>query len=109
MKQETINIKGIDKARILQALYNKSHPIGMGFLQYRPGDMTLEEARELVGGKDSGDYPFASHNTGGYFDYVYGRPLKIDLSRDEFYPQGYDRDNGGDGAAARIIAQLPRE
>lgn len=104
-----INIKGIDKALILQALYNNSRPMGMGFLQARPGPMSIEDARELIAGKDSGDYPGGRHNVDGYFDYVYGRPLKLlFIGDDELRTDGYDRDNGGDGTAARIIATLPR-
>lgn len=30
-----VSIKGLGKAKVLAALYNASHPQGMGFLQYR--------------------------------------------------------------------------
>ena len=37
-----------------------------------------------------------------YFDYLYGRVMKVDLSKDTFDPFLYDRDNG-QGAAERAI------
>ena len=42
---------------------------------------------------------------GTYFDYLYGRVLKVDLSGDEFDERLYERDNGRD-SAARAIAFL---
>jgi hypothetical protein len=40
-----------------------------------------------------------------YFDYVGGRPLKIDITGDELDPRLYDRDQG-EGAAAMAISEL---
>ena len=40
---------------------------------------------------------------GDYVDYLHGRPLKLDFSRDEFRTDLYDRDNGGEGTCERII------
>lgn len=104
-----IDIKGIDKAELLAALYNNSRPMGMGFLQARDGKMTVEQAREEIEGGDDSSRMFGKDRCGNrhlYFDYLRGRPLKSDLSGDTFHPWGYDRDNGGDGTAARIIANL---
>ena len=98
-----LRITGVNKAAILVALYNASRPMGMGMLQAQPGDMTMEEAQELLCGKDSGDYPGGAHNVNGYFDYLYGRPLKTDVSKDTLNTWGFDRDNGGDGAALRVL------
>ena len=39
---------------------------------------------------------------GTYFDYLYGRILKVDLSGDEFDERLYERDNGRDSAARAI-------
>ena len=85
-----INIKGMDKAKVLAALYNHSIVQGLGVLQARPGDMTVADARRLIeDGKKRGSL---------YFDYVYGRVLKVDLSRDnEFDERLYDRDLGDEG------------
>lgn len=108
MADDTISIKGIDKAELLAALYNNSRPMGMGFLRAKSGDMTVEEARtELGTGGDHGR-DFGATSAGNrpmYFDYLYGRPLKSDLSGDDFRPWLYDRDNG-QGAAARVIESL---
>ena len=88
-----INIKGLDKAKVLKALYDASHVQGMGFLQAVPeGTVTVDLCRKLL--KQS-----------TYFDYLYGRVLKVDLSGDEFDERLYERDNGRD-SAARAIAFL---
>jgi hypothetical protein len=89
-----INITGLNKAAVLAALYNASRPQGMGFLQYTPEPMTIEQAEALL---DSGQT---------YFDYLQGRVMKVDLSNDDsFNDRLYDRDNG-EGAAAIAIASL---
>ena len=87
-----IKLKGLNKAKVLAALYNASTPQGMGFLQYDPTPMTVDEAVSLL-----------EQET--YFDYLKGRIMKIDLSGDELNPWGYDRDNGN-GAAALVIEAL---
>ena len=85
-----IDIKGLSKAKVLAALYNSSKPLGMGFLQYIPDDMTESEAAKLL-------------TEGTYFDYLKGRVMKVDLSSDEKFEEYlYDRDNGV-GAAQRAI------
>lgn len=92
--ESTISLKGLNKAEVLAALYNASRPLGMGFMHYDPKPMTKEEAAD-----------FLSHGT--YFDYLKGRIMKIDLSRDELDPRLYDRDNGP-GAAEKAISALVR-
>ncbi len=90
-----IDITGLDKAEVLAALYNKAKPLGLGFLQATSQNMTKEEAQTLIS------------NQGGnlYFDYVKGRPLKVDLSSDKISPNLYDRDQG-QGAAETAINSL---
>ena len=103
-----ISIKGLDKAAVLAALYNASHPLRMGFLHYDPKPMTIEEAREMIGAGDDTTQAFGKFVHGDrqlYFDYLKGRVMKVDLSGDELDPRLYDRDNG-QGAAARAIAAL---
>ena len=84
-----IDISKKNKAKVLAALYNSAKPQGLGFLQYDPTDMTEQEAEELL-------------QEPGYFDYLKGRVIKVDLSGDEFDPYLYDRDNGP-GAAERAL------
>lgn len=90
-----IDIKGLDKAEVLAALYNNSQPIGLGQLQYVPGDLPMERAASIV----------ASRNGVLNFEYMAGRVMKVDISDDEFDEWLYDRDNGT-GAAERAIAPL---
>ncbi len=88
-----IDIKGLDKAAVLYALYYASHAQGMGVFQMVPDDyVTVERCRELL-----------QKNT--YFDYLYGRVMKVDLSGDSFDERLYDRDNGI-GAAESVIRRL---
>lgn len=89
----TINISSMNKAAVLAALYNRSSPLGSGFFVATPGDMSNEEAKELL---DSGET---------YFDYLKGRVMKVDLSGDELRTHLYDRDNG-EGAAASALSKL---
>lgn len=87
-----IDTTGLSKAQVLCALYNASKPQGMGFIQYKPGDMTIDEADRWLKQSPSQD-----------FDYLLGRVMKVCLSRDgSFEEWGYDRDNG-QGAAQRAI------
>lgn len=91
-----IDIKGLDKAEVLLALYNGSHCQGLGFLQ-AIDTYTLEDAKRDL--KESFD---------GYFDYLHGRVLKVDLSGDSFDSWLYNRDCG-EGAAERAINELRRK
>lgn len=107
----SVNIEGLNKADVLAALYNASRPMGLGFLQASGGplEMTRENADFLLaaGSDASGDYPAGVGRNQLYFDYLHGRPLKLDLSSDtEFEPGGFDRDNGGEGTAQRVIDHL---
>lgn len=90
-----VNIKGLKKSEVLIALYNNSKIQGLGSLQAINRDLTIDEATALLK-KDT------------YFDYLYGKVMKIDLSSDiEFDEWGYDRDNG-QGSAKQVIEKLRR-
>ena len=86
-----IDLTNVNKAEVLAALYNGSHPQGMGFMQFTTEDMTVKEAENLLK-----EYT--------YFDYLKGRVMKIDLSKDQLDQYLYDRDNG-EGAAERILKE----
>ena len=88
----TIDISKKDKAEVLAALYNASHPQGLGILHYDPTPMSAHEARE-----------FLAQTT--YFDYLKGRVMKVDLSGDELDTWLYDRDNG-EGAAELALSEV---
>lgn len=82
-----VSIVGLDKARVLMALYNHSLPEGFEILK-----MSIQRARE-----------YTSRTL--YFDYVDGRGIKTDISGDVADTWLYDRDNGDD-AGLRAIQTL---
>ena len=91
-----VSIKGLDKAKVLKALYDNSHVQGMGFMHAVPeGVVTVRRCRELL-----------EMNT--YYECLFGRVLKVDLSGDEFDERLYDRDCG-EGAAQRAVDSVARE
>ena len=91
-----VNIKGLDKARVLKSLYDHSHVQGSGFLQAVPdGVVTVEHCAGLLEKQT-------------YFDYLHGRVLKVELSGDEFDERLYDRDCG-EGAAQRAVDSVRAE
>jgi len=87
-----IDISKISKAKVLAGLYNASKPLGMGILHCDPTPMLEEEAVKLL-----------SMYT--YFDYLKGRVMKVDLSKDTLDPYNYDCDNG-EGAAQAVIEKI---
>jgi hypothetical protein len=89
--KDQVDISNKDKAEVLAALYNNSHPQGMGFLHYNPENMSVEEARKLL-------------EETQVFDYLQGRVLKINLSGTILNTWLYNRDNG-DNAAETVISQ----
>ncbi len=100
-----INIRGLDKAEILAALYNGSKQQGSGLLQPagRTSDMTREHAAKLI---RATAFLMASGTRQLCFDYFHGRAVRVNLTSDtELDPTLYDHDNG-EGAAARIIQSL---
>lgn len=92
MGNDTIDLRGRDKADVLVRLYNASRPQGMGMLSHdiKHHSMSHTEAKKML---DSGST---------YFGYIHGRVLKVDLSGDTLDPRLYDRDNGPGAAAAAI-------
>lgn len=91
-----VDIKGLDKARVLKALYEHSHVQGFGVFQAVPdGVVTVEHCEMLLGSQT-------------YFDYLHGRVMKVELSGDEFDERLYDRDCGA-GAAQRAVDSIRAE
>ena len=102
-----VNIEGLSTSDVLLALYNNAGFKGTGFsnqsnmmqlLFSMAPKGRLARAKELI--RDSKNY---------YFDYVDlgagPRPLKVDLSNNEFDPHLFDRDHGI-GAAEKAISDL---
>lgn len=84
-----IDISQCSKAAVVKALYDNAQPQGMGFLHYTPEPLTLEEAEYAL--------RFST-----YFDYLRGRVMKVEVSKDTLDPFLYDRDNG-QGAAYNAL------
>ena len=91
-----VDIKGLDKARVLKALYDHSHVQGLGFMHAaEEGTVTVESCAKLL-------------EKYTQYDYLHGRVLKVDLSGDEFDERLYDRDCGK-GAAQRAVDSIRDE
>ena len=80
----------------------------MGMFKARPGEMTVEEAEKLVTGtRDEPGQP----SSGSYFDYLNGRIIKVNVSKDPLDFRLYDRDHGsgaGDRAIRIMLDKLTR-
>jgi len=86
LKPQYISTAGLNQADVLRALYDYAHPQpgSWGFLSFRDGHLGAQEAKELI-----------STTKGKRFDYLHGRPMKIDLSDpSQFWSGGFNRDNG---------------
>ena len=95
-----INIKGLDKAKVLHALWHASHAQGISFLGFMSSDFTLERAEAIIKSRENIDNP----NYRYYFDYVDGHVIKCNIGEDEFDEALFDRDYGEGAAAAAIEA-----
>lgn len=111
---DLVNIEGVDKGALLAELFNRSQVMGMGFLRAGEGPevMTAEQGRDIIRRTLAKEFAHDSARTFNqfdgklHFDYLYGRPLKVDLTGDEVAPWGYDRDNGGQGTLSDIVDKL---
>lgn len=91
-----MNISDVCKVELFLNLYNRAKVQGKGVFQQKKTPMTIEEARAYM--------QAVFENTGRvYFDYVYGRVMKIDLTDNEVSTHLYNRDNG-QGAAEEVLA-----
>lgn len=92
-----VDIKGLDKAEVLLALWKHSHEQGMSFFGTFTSQPTVEDCRQFL------------ESSGGYADYFNGRVIKVDLrgNPDMINEALYDRDCGV-GACARAIDSIRR-
>lgn len=86
-----MDISKYNKADVLRVLYNNANVVGMGVFSAKRGDMTKEQAEELL-----------KEET--YFGYVCGRVLKVDLSTNDLNTRLYNRDNGYNAAECAVLA-----
>lgn len=103
---DTINIKGLDKAAVLCALFNGTRQVGAGAIFHPEGakPMALDEAKTYLHLGDDMTRRFGRQPS-LHFDYLLGRPIKVDLSQDEIDISLYDRDHG-QGAALKALRPL---
>lgn len=94
---------GLTDAEVLVALYNASRPQGLGFLHAENGDMTLSEASELLGGERGEP---GQPTRGTYFDYLKGRIIKTDVSKNPLDLRLFNRDMGAGAGEAAIAGAL---
>lgn len=92
----SVDIRGLDKAKLLAALFNRSHQQGFGLRDLSgAAPMTAAEAQQIL--EERGERL--------YFDYLKGRVLKVDLGQDFTRDDLYDRDVGP-GAFAAVVEEL---
>jgi len=102
MNNNEIDIAGLDKAKLLQALFNRSFQQGLGVLDSNgTNTMTLAEALNVINDLQKKGRKL-------YFDYLKGRILKVDISGDTLFTALYNRDVGY-GAAEAIVNKLRLE
>ncbi|MDO5564996.1 MAG: hypothetical protein Q4F88_07190, partial [Eubacteriales bacterium] len=84
---------------VLAGLYNASVPIGMGFAQYDPDDMTPEVARYIIE-----RYNEINPGEDISFDYLKGRPLKCHFKNNILYARNYNANNAPK-LAQRVVSR----
>ena len=89
-----VNIKGLDKARVLKALYDYAGDEGPGHLR-ASREITVEDCAKAL-----------ERTT--HFEYLCGHLMTVDLSGDEFDPCVYDLHHGK-GAAQRAVDSIRGE
>jgi len=88
----------MDKARVLVALFNGASGIiaPMAIMTgISNGGLTVDQAREILA--------FSK-----YVDYLKGRPIKVDFSKNFLDLHLYDRDHGPGAGEAAILEEFTR-
>lgn len=93
-----VDIKGLDKAKVLHALWHASHAQGLSFMGLNPDGFSFEHAKEIIEERQRNHQSL-------YFDYLEGHVIKCDIAKDTFDEFLFDRDCGP-GAAQRAIDTL---
>ena len=103
VKEDVIDISNKDINEVIAALYNQSTPIGMGFAQYEPFEMTKELAAYLLEN-------IADRDEHGniFLSYVKGRPMKLRIEGNLIYVSKYNYENEF-GLAQRVIRTCPNK
>lgn len=96
-----VDITGLDKSKVLVALWQASRMQGMSFLGYT-GDLDIQKAKKCI---EEARHVGMSGKEEIYFDYLNGKVMKIDIAPDIIDTSLYDRDNG-EGAGEKAIETL---
>jgi len=96
MSSTSVDCTGLQAPDVLAHLYNHAKPLGMGFFAAKASPMTSPEAWSHLQGTK-------------YFDYLNGRPMKLNFAKFPILePRLYDRDQGGTGTLANLVAELKK-
>ncbi len=92
-----INISGLDKKKVLQALFQRAKVQRFKKLYaILPGADTLNDAEAQI----------ILEKKGSKVGYIKGRSIKVDFSEDRIDIRNYDNDNGGPGTGFYAIEEL---
>lgn len=93
--EPSVSFAGVDAAVLLSELIKGTQPRGMGvFAAAAKPTVTVEDAREVIKARTAESDGFI------WFDYVFGRPIKVGIDLDSSQVRGvrlYDR-YAGEGA-----------
>jgi len=67
--------KAVDLVRLVQEAYALSQPVGLGFIHFRPGGLSTEEAKAFIDAT-------AHAHIAVMLDYVSGRCCKLTIFKD---------------------------
>ena len=76
-KKIMVDIKGLDKAKVLHALWHASHAQGLSFMGLNPEGFSFEHAKEIIEERQRKHQSL-------YFDYLEGHVIKCDITKDTF-------------------------
>lgn len=99
-----VNITGLNKAKVLKALWDHSKVQGLsyiGSLLLSDQGFTINEATKYIRQRTEGHHRLN-------FNYVCGHVIQCDITDDEIDPWLYDQANG-EGAAQAAIDELRKE
>ena len=96
-KTNKVDISGLDKVEILQALFDRAQPVGMGYIHYDKNHKLSQKDAQRILEEEDGDA-----------DYIFGRYMKVDVSGDQLETWEYNSENG-DNVAEEIIQELRKK
>lgn len=110
-----MNVAGLDKARILMALWNRAYAPGLGaMISAVQKPMTIEKAQEILKPFNASEFHVDDTFSNSpqqepiYFDYLMGRVMKINIAPDWLDTRLYNRDNGHEAAELAILDEFTK-